>query len=341
VNCTKCNNPLEANARFCPNCGELVSNAPPNRVSANPMPSPQSAFRGEPPTIPPVSQKNEPLILRPGQQDPQYQGQAAYPQNQAQPWSQPAYPQNQAQPWSQPSPAPVPPGTQQPPYYQPGSAATNKNINASTGATRPRRRGRKFLIGFLITLLVLVVLVGGGWFFALRPYLNSTAQNKLDSVLTDAVNNIPPPVALLPSGPVTVTESTINNLLAFNASSNDIVQNTQVHITPQAISLQFQVFGFTCTVTGVPAVVQGKLVFTNVTVDGIAGLIFSPDDITALANRHLAEAQTKIQHSIQSVQLNNQQMILVLGSPGASPTPGITPTPGGIPFPGGTPPVIP
>ncbi len=342
MNCTKCNNPLEANARFCPNCGELVSKTPFNQVSANPMPSPQPAFMSDPPTILPVNQKNDPLILRPGQQAPQYQGQApmqpwsqpAYPPNQA----QPAYPPNQAQPWSQPSPAP--PGTQQSPYYQPGSAATNKKYNAGTGETRPRRRGRRFLVGFLITLLVLVVLIGGGWFFALRPYLNSTVQNKLDSVLTDAVNNIPAPVALLPSGPVTVPESAINNLFALRSSSNDIVTNTQIHITPQAISLQFQVFGFASTVTGVPKVVQGQLVFTNVTVDGFAGLIFSPDDITALANRHLAAVQTKIQHSIQSVQLKNQQVILVLSTPG-SPTPGSTPTPGGIPFPGVTPPAIP
>ena len=333
MNCTKCNYPLEVNARFCPNCGELVSKTPLNHVSDNTLLPPQSAFMGEPPTMPPVSQKNEPLILRPGQQAPQYQDQAAM-----QPWSQPAYPSNQPQPWSQPSPAP--PGTQQSPYYQPASAATNKNINAGTGEKKPRRRGRRFLVGFLITLLVLVVLIGGGWFFALRPYLNSTAQNKLDSVLTDAVNNIPAPVALLPSGPVTVPETAINKLFALRSSSNDIVQNTQIHITPQAISLQFQVFGFTCTVTGVPKVVQGQLVFTNVTIDGIAGLIFSPDDITTLANRHLVDAQAKIQHSIKSVQLNNQQITLVLSASG-SPTPGITPTPGSIPFPGGTPPTIP
>ena len=107
------------------------------------------------------------------------------------------------------------------------------------------------------------------------------------------------------------------------------------------MSLQFQVLGFTCTVSGVPKVVQGQLVVTNVTVDGIAGLIFTPDEITALVNRHLAEAQAKIQHSITSVELGNQELILVLGAPGSRPTPGGSPTPGGVPLPVGSPPTIP
>jgi hypothetical protein len=169
------------------------------------------------------------------------------------------------------------------------------------------------------------------------------ASNKLDSVLTNSVNRIPPEVAVAPAGPVHLSENVINNLLALGSPSDDVVKNTQIHITSAAMSLQFQVFGFTCTVTGVPKVVQGQLVVTNVTVDGIVGLIFSPDDITALVNRHLAEAQAKIQHAITSVELGNQELILVLGAPGSSPTPGGGPLPLGSPppIPLGSPPPIP
>ena len=323
MNCTNCNKPLEANARFCPNCGATVSISPLNPGTASPIPSHQPASMGEPPTLPPANQKNEPLVLRPAYQpDLQNQYQRAA-QHQPEPLAAPSQPQ--------------------PSYYaQPASAATGMKTNASFGETRPRRRGQGCLVGLLITLVVLLVLIGGGWFLALRPYLNNMATNKLDSVLTDAVNKIPSQVSLVPAGPVTISENVLNNLLTLTSSPDDVVKNTQIHITPGAMSLQFQVFGFDCTVTGVPKVVQGQLVATNVTVDGIAGLIFSPDEITALANRHFAEVQTKIQHPITSVQLNNQQLILVLGASSTSPVPSSSPIPGnGSPFPIGSPPTIP
>ncbi len=181
---------------------------------------------------------------------------------------------------------------------------------------------------------MLLLLLVGGWFLLLRPYLNDLAKNRLDSILTDAVNNIPPQVALAPAGPVNVSENLLNNLLVLSSSPNDIVKNTQIHITPNTMSMQFQVYGFTGTVNGVPKVQQGRLVITNVTVDGIAGLILSAEDITALANKHLAAAQTRINHTIVSVQMKNQELDLVFGATGSNPTPGGSP--GGLP-PIGTP----
>ena len=186
MNCPKCNKPLEANPRFCPNCGEPISRTPdnlPTLPTANPIPPYQPAFMGEPepPTLPPDRQKNEPLTLRPGyQQGPQNQNQGA------------------AQNWPQPLPAPSQP--QQSPYVQSANVATGMNTNASIGETRPRRRVRGCLVGSLIALVVLVVLFGGGWFLVLRPYLNNMVSNKLDTVLTDSVNKIPPEVAIAPAG---------------------------------------------------------------------------------------------------------------------------------------------
>ena len=308
MNCIKCKAPLEANARFCPNCGEPVSSIGPNSTPAHPAPPYQQAFRAEPPTLPLDNQKIEPLILRPGNQQvsqPQAYGPA---QHRFQPQA--------AQP-------------QQSPYYQPGV-----NSLARSGNTKTRRRGRGCFVGLTIILLLLLVLVGG-WFLLLRPYLNNQAQNKLDSVLSDAVNHIPAQVAVAPAGSVKVTENLLNNLLVLNSSPNDIVKNMQIHITPNTMNMQFQVYGFDSTVTGVPQAKQGHLVITNVTVDGVAGLILSADEITALVNRHLADAQARINHSVVSVQLNNQEMNLVLGQSTSSPTP--TGGPGGLPLPTGTP----
>ncbi len=66
-------------------------------------------------------------------------------------------------------------------------------------------------------------------------------------------------------------------------------------------------------ITGVPKVVNGKLQMSNVTVEGPVGLVMSPDDITALLNKHFADAQTHLQRPISSVQLKDHEMDLILG----------------------------
>jgi len=203
----------------------------------------------------------------------------------------------------------------QPPYYQ--STPTNfSNVQDS----RPRRRRGGCLIRSLITFIVLLVLIVGGWFFGLQPYLNKMAHTKLDETLTDAVNNIPPEISQLPAGPVPLSEQVLNNLLVLASAPNDIVKNPQIHITSTQARMEFQVYGFPCAVTGVPQVNSGHLTLTNVNIEGIAALILSPDEITTLVNKHLADAQTKINHPIESVQLKDHEVDLVLGSPGSGPT---------------------
>jgi len=313
MNCTACNAPLEINARFCPRCGEPVAAAPKNNVIANsanpPYQSAPMMGESEPPTLPLNEQKHEPFILRPDYQQPPMQSQ----------WSQP------------PQAAPVYP--QQSSNYAPGSSNPGANRLSDTGNDRPRRRRRGCLAGILITLIVVLVLVGGGWFLVVRPYVDNMAQSKLNGVLDDAVNHIPPQVTQLPAGAVTVPERVLNNLLVLESSPNDIVKNVQIHITSSAMNLQFDVYGFTCTVSGVPAVNAGHLIVTNVSVQGIAALILTADEITALANRHLADAQARLNHPILSVQLKDQELDMVLGAPGAVPSggglpPGVTPPPG-------------
>ncbi|GAC1304310.1 MAG: hypothetical protein NVSMB27_43470 [Ktedonobacteraceae bacterium] len=315
MNCTVCNAPLEVNARFCPRCGEPVAAAAKNNMIANPVNSPyQSApimGEGEPPTLPLSEQKHEPFILRPNYQQPPTQQ-----------WSQaaPAYPQQSSN-------------------YPQGRPDARANKLSDTGNDRPRRRRRGCLAGSLITLIVVLVLVGGGWFLVIRPYVDNMAQSKLNGILDDAVNHIPPPVTQLPAGPVAVTERVLNNLLVLGSSPNDIVKNAQIHITSSAMNLQFDVYGFTCTVSGVPVVSQGHLMVTNVNVQGIAALILTADEITALANRHLADAQARLNHPILSVNLKDQELDMVLGSPGSVPSGGLPP--GVTPPAGVTPPTLP
>jgi hypothetical protein len=201
----------------------------------------------------------------------------------------------------------------------PGAIASNRqNIRPTTlpttGKTRlPRRQA---FIGSLVILLLLIVVLGAGWFFALRPYLHSLVQSHIDQVLSNAVNQIPPVVALLPPGMVPLNESAINNLISLNSSTSDPVQGAQIHITPSNVDMDFQVFGFPCTITGVPEANNGQLVITNVTVEGIAALVISPDELTSLVNQQLADAQARFNHTINGVQLQDHTLILDVAQPG-------------------------
>ena len=286
MNCTRCNMPLEPNARFCRNCGAPVATVATNNASANPAPPYRTMDTHEPPTLPP--------------------GSVRIPQ------AQPPPPQQTWQPQSAPQPA----------YYQPGRPEPGSLSNAQNG--RPRRRRRGCLTRSLITLVALLILIVGGWFFALQPYLSNMAQSGMDGVLTDAVNNIPPAISVLRAGPVQLPEQVLNNLLVLQSAPNDLVKNPQIHITSSAMRMDFQVYGFSCAVSGVPQVNQGHLVATNVTIEGIAALILTPDQITTLVNKHLAAAQTKINHPIESVQLKDQELDLMLGQPGSG---GLPPLP--------------
>ncbi len=179
----------------------------------------------------------------------------------------------------------------------------------------------------LIVLIVLVLIIGGAWFFAVQPYLSSIAQSRLDNVLTQAVNNIPEQISLLPDGPVKIPQEALNNLLVLESSPSDIIQNPQVSITPDLARFTFQVYGFNCAATGQLAVSKGKLIATNVNIEGIAALILTPDQVAAAVNRHFADAEVKIKHSITAARLANQELDLTLGPPLAgSGQPSGTPT---------------
>jgi hypothetical protein len=294
MNCTNCNAPLEAQARFCPNCGATVAqvSSAPRNAAPNPAPLYQPISSVESPTIQPSGQRQPQPSLQP--QQPPFQQQAQW------------QPQ---QPGQQQIVLPAAPRTQTQGYAPPRSPQTL----AAPSNTPRKRRGGCLMVG-LIVLVILLVLVAGGWFFGVRPYLNSMAQSKLNNVLTQAINNIPAQVSLLPAGQVKIPVGALNNLLVLSSSPSDIVQNPHLSITPNNMQFTFQVYGMTSTATAVPTVSNGHLVVTNMTISGIAGLILSPDELTTIVNQHLADAQSKINHTITAVQLKNQELDLTLGA---------------------------
>lgn len=297
MNCTRCGMPLETNARFCRNCGQSAAASAPGNGAPNPaqpsQPSMQALVTDSSPTNP----------MEPRQELPAQPTVYTQPQT---PYYQPTQPVLQPNRPATPLPGTMPSAGQ---AMRPGTlAAADKT---------PRRRGRA--IGCLITLLVLALVIGVGWVFALRPFLNSLAQAQIDQVLTAAVNQMPPTATQLPPGTVHVQENAIDNLIVLNSAPSDPVQQAQVHITPNLVRLDFQVYGLPCAVTGVPEVVgsqpNGRLVMSNVTVEGILALIMSPNEVTSLVNRHLAAAQARFAHPIIQVSLKNHELDLLVGPP--------------------------
>src|SRR5438270_9804646 len=136
------------------------------------------------------------------------------------------------QPYYQPT-VPVPPGTMQNTSFS-GQSPQTFTPGQDMPAPPARRRGRGLRIT-LITLIVLIVVLAGVWFFALRPYLHSQAQNQLDSALSDAVNQISlSPLSQAPPGvpiPLRVTEDQINNFylpLLHDPSSPVQIMHAQI-----------------------------------------------------------------------------------------------------------------
>ena len=179
-----------------------------------------------------------------------------------------------------------------------------------------RRRKNRFmqvLLIFLAALLIIVLLLVGGWFVVLRPYLHGVAQNEIDGVFSSTIAQINPIEGLVIStskGPVIITESDANSFIAANTA--DPIQQMHMTITPAGLKIEFQTYGFTSTITAIPQAVNGQLVMTNVTVQGIASLIMSPDELTTTLNAHLQGISAALHRSITGVILKEQEMDIQL-----------------------------
>jgi hypothetical protein len=183
----------------------------------------------------------------------------------------------------------------------------------------PKRRKNRLmqvLLILLAVLLVLALLLVGGWFFLLRPYLHGIAQNEVDGVFSNATNLINPLALAVISAshrPVIITENDANNFITLNSSQSDPVQQAHLSITPDGLRLDFQTYGLTSTITGVPRVVNGQIVMTNVTVQGVASNVMSPDELTSEVNADLQQVSAALHHPITALTLKNQEVDINLG----------------------------
>jgi len=138
-----------------------------------------------------------------------------------------------------------------------------------------------------------------------RVLFGPFAQSQLDQAMSKAVDQIPDAAVLLPAGPISVTNNFLTNIIAVNLAPSDPVKNPKATITPQGVQIVLEIFGQPCSMQGLPQLVNGQLKATNVQVSGMLALFISSDEATTMINRHLSTAQTKLKHSIQSLQLQD------------------------------------
>jgi hypothetical protein len=182
-------------------------------------------------------------------------------------------------------------------------------VNAQA-PSRSRRRG--CTLGCL-SILVLLLLIAAGWVFVARPFLHDMAVTQLDHAMSSAVNQIPPLAAGAVPPVLQVNENTLTNILVLNTAPSDPVQHPTVKISQNGVRFEFQLYSSDCAITLLPQAQAGHLLARNVTVEGIVGFILSSDDIQMLLNQHLSDAQARIQHTVQRVQLKDHEMDLTLG----------------------------
>ena len=181
-----------------------------------------------------------------------------------------------------------------------------------SAAPLPIRRRKTSLTRVLVSHTLMALVLVAGWFVGLRPYLHELVQKQIDGVLSNAVDQIDR-VPISP-GPLSIplVEMTINNLIILYSAPSDPVQHMKMQITPRALRVDFQVYGYTCDITLVPAVSSGQLIVGHVTVEGIVALIMSSDEITSIVNAHLRDARAKIRRNVVGVILKNHVMDLTL-----------------------------
>ncbi len=294
MNCVRCGVQLEANARFCRNCGLPVTTSQPQHVIISP---PQEQA---PDNTIPISSLVQQLNAPSSSSQYLYQQQTSLPPQDANTLST-AYSPGPTFQQSTPQ-AQAPLHLHQPQDVSRG--ARSAVVNA------PRRRNRLgCVLGCLGTLVVLVLLLGATWIFALRPYIHDAAVAQMDTMMTSVVDQIPAVGLPIPNGTtLPISEDTVNAVLSNNTGNSDPVQGTSIQITANQILLDFKLYGQDCTITGIPQMQNGKLIATNVAVSGIIGLVLSPNDITTLLNSHIEDAQTRINHRVTKTQLKDHEI---------------------------------
>lgn len=212
-------------------------------------------------------------------------------------------------PWPEMMMSPLPPSRPLL-YYRLNPSRRGRQMHQTGVVTKKspykrRRSGCGCLSGCLLVFILLLAIVGGGWYFFVRPQASALVQSQLDQALTAAVNQLPTSVK---PNTIALQDTTINNLIVLNLAPSNPVKNPQTTITPGNISLSFQTYNVPSTITLVPQVQNGHVVASNISLQGAAAMVMTPDELANVLNRHLSDAQTRINRTVNAIQLKDHEM---------------------------------
>src|SRR5437762_4237577 len=190
MNCKNCQMPLprDSQVRFCPNCGTPFDNVPLSAAPTapvSPLPQPDQSYATE---FMPQTQAARPLPSPNLTQNP---GPAS--------GSPPTMPTARANNFAPSSfPASALPQPSPDPRYQHNQFNAGANMPPIPQPGQRRKRGRIGCgVGCLSAIILLAILGTAGWAFVARPLLHNFAQQRLDIAMNNAVNQIPPQIAIL------------------------------------------------------------------------------------------------------------------------------------------------
>ncbi len=153
-------------------------------------------------------------------------------------------------------------------------------------ATQPakRRRGRRLLVGCLVTLAVLLAVAIGCWVEIIRPVAHTIVDNELRNVLETAASKAP----VYPPGTVAVTEAQVNQKLADHDFGRVPIRQIAAQFRGGSAGITY-----TLPITGGSVrtelvVHDGKLFAEDTHVEGLAGFIETGNELQATLNDALA-----------------------------------------------------
>jgi hypothetical protein len=315
MNCKKCNNILPPNTRFCPTCGTPVI---PNAMESREAPEIQT----KPLQPRPIEAEATSLTDSGTAPLPQYQPpetNSLNPSTGAMTYPQPEIPkarEKTAEATSMTAPGTTPPLQYQPPVtksvYPPAGAITYPQQEIPKARKKPAIGC--CLVSIALVLVLLAVALGTVWPFVLRPYLHNIAETEINYTMTQASQQLPTipiksPVEI-PLPPI--TNERLETLIRLNMTPNDPIRNPIIHITPDGIRMDFQLYSFPCAISLVPVLEQKDqnktLVIKNVKIEGILSLVMSSSEMEDLLNQNIAQTMQRLNYPVTNIELKDGEL---------------------------------
>ena len=204
------------------------------------------------------------------------------------------------------------------PYFGASPEMRPGNLNSSgvglSAPIRKRRRAGRIWARLLLTLVLLLAVLAGAWFFGVRPYLHNLVQTQLDRALTVPESQVLLGMIVVPPGSQQTIHGSESSMNTYLSSSNtDQVQNLHMTITPASLSLSFTSYGQNCSITALPILSNGQLQVTNVQVQGLLELVMSNDELTSELNNNLQTFSSEMTHKITKITLLEHEIDVQIG----------------------------